>query len=160
MYSALTPEMSAFSLCQEAESHLKAEKLDEAFLACEKALEILPFYALACKSMGNVLQAMGKLDEAINYYVQAIMQQPNWAEVYTNIGSLYAKQKEWEPAIACYRTAIELQPNFTGTYRNLSRLYQQLGDLGLAKKYWYYGRKIESEKKTARQYTICSFLVR
>ena len=147
MYSVLTPEMSAFSLCQEAESYLETEKLDEAFLACKQALEILPFYPLACKGMGNILQVTGELDEAINWYVQAILQQPNWAEVYTNIGSLYAQQKEWHPAIACYKKAIELQPNFAGTYRNLSRVYQKLGDLGLAKQYWYYAKKIELEKK-------------
>lgn len=93
MYSVLTPEMSAFSLCQEVESYLAEEKLDEAFFACEKALEILPFYPLACKNMGNLLQFIGQLDESINWYIKAIIQQPNWAEIYTNIGSSYAKKK-------------------------------------------------------------------
>ncbi|NEP82035.1 MAG: tetratricopeptide repeat protein [Okeania sp. SIO3B3] len=146
MYSTLTPEMSAFSLNQEAESYLEAGKLDEAYLCCEKSLEILPVYPLTCKTLGNVLQAMGKLEEAISWYTKAIMQQPNWAEIYINIGSLYAKQNEWQPAIACYETAIELQPNLPGAYRNLSRVCQKLGNLSLAKKYWSQAHKIELEK--------------
>ncbi|NEP47152.1 MAG: hypothetical protein F6K35_51410, partial [Okeania sp. SIO2H7] len=49
-------ETVAFNLNQEAESLLEKGELEEAYAACMKALETVPYYALACKIFPKVLQ--------------------------------------------------------------------------------------------------------
>ncbi|NEN88508.1 MAG: tetratricopeptide repeat protein, partial [Okeania sp. SIO3H1] len=112
------------SLCElnkKAELYLTQEKLEEAILACNQALEIVPDFPPIYKTLGNIFHKMGEIDKAKEWYLKAINQQPYWAEVHANLGSLYAKEKQWQLAIKSYQEAIGIKPNLPGFYRNLGK---------------------------------------
>jgi tetratricopeptide (TPR) repeat protein len=123
----ITIEKAAMNLHRQAEEFLVEKKIQEAFLACQQALQIQPNFAAAYKTLGNILQIMGRLEEAVQSYKTALEIQPDFAEVYANLGTIYAAGQQWEQAIDHYQKAIKIRPSFSGAYRNLAKVWTELG---------------------------------
>ncbi len=60
-------------------------RLDEALIACHRALEIDPTSADAHTALGAVLQTMGRFDEVRTAYEQAIAVKPSFPAPYKNL---------------------------------------------------------------------------
>lgn len=133
---------------QEAEVCLRKGKLDEALAACGLALEALPDFAPACKTLGDIMQAKGQLESARDWYEKAIASQSDWAEVHANLGSVYARQQEWQLAISSYQKAISLKPNFPGFYRNLAKVWKLAGKADLARDFSERAEALEKQPIT------------
>ena len=145
-------ETLAINFNQIAKASLAEEKLDVAYAACLKTGNSQPELALACKSIGDILQAKGDLEAAKNYYNKAIKIFPNFAEAHANLGSMYAKQKQWEKVIFYYHKAITIKPNLAAVHRNLAKVWHLIGKEELAIECTYQALILEPESATATEY--------
>ena len=110
-------EKAAVDLNRQAEVYLVEGRLNEAVAACESALKIEPNLAVACQTLGKVMQVRGEVEQAKQWYEAALDRNPNLPEVYANLGSLYSQGKQWQKAIASCEKAIALAPSFAAAYR-------------------------------------------
>ncbi len=152
MSNVANQKRAALNFCKIAEIYLSQGKLDAAYSACLKALEILPNFGEAYKSMGNVLQKMGKPESAKNCYIKAITENHNLAEAYANLGSMYAREKNWEAAINSYQKAINIKPKTAGFYRNLAKIWQSVGNEQLVVECDYQALILEPKSAPATKY--------
>lgn len=145
-------EKAAVDLNRQAEIHLAEGRLNEAIAACESALKIEPNLAVACQTLGKVMQVRGEIEQAKQWYESALDRNPNLPEVYANLGILYSQQKQWQKAIASCEKAIALAPNFAAAYRQLAKVWTQLEKREKATECWYQAFKIEPNWATADEY--------
>ena len=145
-------EKAAVDLNRQAEVYLAEGRLNEAVAACESALKIEPNLAVACQTLGKVMQVRGEIEQAKQWYESALDRNPNLPEVYANLGSLYSQGKQWEKAIANCEKAIALAPNFAAVYRQLARIWTQLDRREEAAEYWYQAFNIEPNWATADEH--------
>ena len=145
-------EKAAVDLSRQAEVHLAEGRLNEAIAACESALKMEPNLAVACQTLGKVMQVRGEIEQAKQWYEAALDRNPNLPEVYANLGSLYYQGQQWLKAIANCEKAIALAPNFAAVYRLLARVWTQLDKPEEAAKCWYEAFKIEPNWATADEY--------
>ena len=117
----------AYIYSEQALVYFREGNWQEAIAACQKALQISPESAEAYKTLGNILQRLGKKGKALGYYAKALEIKPDLAEVYANLGSFYAEQEKWEQAINYYHQALTLKPNLAGIYRSLALIWEELG---------------------------------
>lgn len=102
--------------------------LDDAISACHYALWNGADVALACRTLGNVLQALGRFEEAMDWHTRAIQSPADRAGLFASLGKLYAQQQIWTEAVAAYQQALSLQPRHAGAYWSLANIYLQRGD--------------------------------
>ena len=57
-------EKTAVDLSRQAEVYLAEGRLNEAVAACESALKIDPNLAVACQTLGKVMQVRGEIEQA------------------------------------------------------------------------------------------------
>ncbi len=145
-------ETLVINLNQLASASLAEEKLDVADAASLKTGNSQLELALACKSIGDILQVKGELEAAKNYYNKALKIFPNFAEVHANLGSMYAKQKQWEKVIFYYQTAITIKANLAPVHRNLAKVWHLIGKEELAIECTYQALILEPELATATEY--------
>ncbi|MDJ0555732.1 MAG: tetratricopeptide repeat protein [Microcoleaceae cyanobacterium MO_207.B10] len=139
------PEIAAFKLNQQAEDYLNQGHFEKAYAACLKALELVPDFAPASNTVGQIMENIDALDSAITWYEKALEKQPTLAEAYANLGSIYVKQKQWEQAIAYYQEATNLEPNFPSAYRALTEIWHQIDKPELAAYSWYKALSLKPE---------------
>ena len=145
-------EKAAIDFNRQAEVYLAEGRLNEAVSACESALRIEPNLAVACQTLGKVMQLRGEREQAKQWYEAAIDRNENLPEVYANLGSLYFQERRWEKAISAYEKAISLAPNFAAAYRQLARVWTQLDKRETATECWYQACTIEPDWATADEY--------
>ncbi len=144
-------EKAAVDLNRQAEVYLVEGRLNEAVAACESALKIEPTLAVACQTLGKVMQVRGEVEQAKQWYEAALDRNPNLPEVYANLGSLYSQGKQWKKAIASCEKAIALAPSFAAAYRLLAKIWMQLDRRAEAADCWYQAFKIEPNWATAEE---------
>lgn len=146
------PEVAALKLNQEAESYLTQGDFDKAYATCLQALELVPDFAPASNTIGQIMEKIDALDSAIVWYKKAIEQQPNLAETHAHLGNIYLKQKKLELAIFSYQKAIEQQPNFASAYLALVEIYHQIEKPELAASCQYQAFTLKPELATDLEY--------
>ncbi|GAB4370538.1 MAG: hypothetical protein Kow00121_11320 [Elainellaceae cyanobacterium] len=102
--------------------------LDNAITACNHALWDGADVAGACRTLSNVLQALGRFEEAMDWHTKALQAPTNRADLFASLGKLYAQQQAWTEAIAAYQQALSLQPDHSGAYWSLANIYLQQGE--------------------------------
>lgn len=116
-------------LHQLTEIYYQQGELERAIALCQEILRLKPDWALAYKTLGNILQAQDKIESAIRAYNRAIALDPQFAPAYTNLGSIAYKLGEIDEAMILYRRAIALDPNHVAAYWNLGKTLEQQGRL-------------------------------
>jgi tetratricopeptide (TPR) repeat protein len=101
--------------------------LNDAIAACDDALRSGRDVIEACRTLGNVLQAMGKFEEAMAWHTRAIQPQVDRAELFASLGKLYAQHQRWSRAIAAYEKSLTANPASAGAYWSLANIYAQQG---------------------------------
>ena len=109
-------------------------KLDEAEIYLQKALEINPKFYKAYYNLGNIAAGYGKNDTAIKYYKKAIKYNKNFAYSYYNAGICYARKQEFKTAKSYFNRAILRKNNDADFYYNLAYVYKKLGNTKNAEK--------------------------
>ncbi|NEP81005.1 MAG: tetratricopeptide repeat protein [Okeania sp. SIO3B3] len=148
----MNKQINLTNLYQKAELYLTQGKLEEAIVAGNQALEIVPDFLPIYKTLGNIFHKMGEIDKAKEWYLKAINRQPEWAEIHANLGSLYAQEKQWQLAIKSYQEAISIKANVPGFYRNLGKIWQQIGKIELARECQEQALSLEAEYPQASEY--------
>lgn len=146
------PETAALKLNQQAESYLVQGHFEKAYAACLKALELVPDFAPASNTIGQIMEKIDALDSAINWYEKALEKQPNLAEAHANLGAVYVRKQQWDKAITSYQAATKLQPNFASAYRALTEIWHQIDKPELAVSCWYKALKLKPEWATDLEY--------
>ncbi|MGB3514022.1 MAG: tetratricopeptide repeat protein, partial [Microcoleaceae cyanobacterium] len=146
------PEAAALKFNEQAEYYLTLGNFDKAYATCLEALELVPDFAPASNTIGQIMEKIDALDSAIDWYKKALEKQPTLAEAHANLGDVYIKQKQWDKAIASYQTATKLQPNFANAYRVLAQIWHQINKPELAASSWYKALTIKPEWATDLEY--------
>ncbi|GFZ91748.1 tetratricopeptide repeat-containing sulfotransferase family protein [Okeania sp. KiyG1] len=138
-------EVAALKLNQQAENYLIQGDFEKAYNACLKALELVPDFAPASNTIGQIMEKIDALDSAIDWYKKALEKQPNLAEIHANLGKIYVKQQQWHQAITCYEKATNIQPNFASAYSALAQIFTQTDKPELAASYLYKALNLKPE---------------
>ena len=104
-------------------------KIQDAVIANQKVLEILPNDAEAHYNLGNTLKELGRLEEAEASYKKAIAIKPNFAEAHYNLGITLQELGRFEEAEMSYQKAIEIKPDYVEAHYNLGIILKELGRL-------------------------------
>ena len=87
------------------------DKLAEAVVNFERALELKQDYADAYNNLGFILAQKGHPEEAVSYYMKAIRFDPDHLKTYCNMGiALLALGRNREAALN-FREALQLNPD-------------------------------------------------
>jgi superkiller protein 3 len=114
--------------------HFVEEKLEEAIVAYQRAIDLDPTYAFAHYALGNALSDQGKLEEAIASYEEAIRLNPDdasayYASAYYGLGLALYDQGKLEQAMASYEEAIRLNPDSAIAHHGLGAVLYYQGKL-------------------------------
>lgn len=113
---------------------IKQGNYDEAILACDKAIELEPRYAMPWNNKGSALAALGKYNESLQAYDMAIEIEPENAMPWNNRGSALAFLGKYNESIQAYDRAIELDPKYAMAWANKAISLNNLGKYGDALK--------------------------
>ena len=84
-------------------------RIDQAYFAFKRAIDINPKHPDAYNNFGNVLKDQDKLEEAIKAYTKAISIKPDYADAYNNMGIVLRHQGKPDEAIAAYNRALSIK---------------------------------------------------
>jgi predicted O-linked N-acetylglucosamine transferase (SPINDLY family) len=107
-----------------------------AIARCSEAVQILPDYPEAYKTLGNALISQGDVQGAANAYATATRLKPDFAEAHSNLGSAFLSKNQLQEAIACYQQAIATQPDTAGFHWNLGNALEKAGKIPEAVAAW------------------------
>jgi len=126
--------------------------LNEALKACDQAIWNQTTLPPACRTLGNVLQALGRFEEAMDWQARSVQPQPDRAELLASLGKLYAQQACWTEAIATYQQVLNLQPDHAAACWSLSNIYTHLQQPTEALRYRQRSLELKAEWATAQNY--------
>lgn len=131
--------------------------LTDALTAFDQAIDdnhqiYQPEFSSACRTLGNILQGMGRFEEAAVWSSRALESEPDLFTIYANLGSLYLKQQQWHKAIKTYEQIIDLQPDFAQAYWYLAQLYAHVGSRKEELATWERTFTLAPNKATADRY--------
>ena len=107
-------------------------RLQEALIANQRAVAILPNDAEANSNLGNMLRELGRLKEAEASYSKAIAIKPDLAEAHSNLGNTLKELGRLKEAEASYKKAIAIKPLYAEAHSNLGNMLRELGRLAEA----------------------------
>jgi Flp pilus assembly protein TadD len=113
-------------------SYFKAGRFDSAVACLQRAIELLPTYALArataYTNLANVRFAQGRYSESITHLSEALCLNPYNADAHNDLACALKQVGDREQAMVHFRTAIRLQPDHALAHYNMSLLLTDLGD--------------------------------
>ena len=106
----------------------RLDRLDDAFHAYCRAIELDPSFADAYNNRANVYVKYGKHWQAEDDYKKAVRLDPQFASAYNNLGALLYDHERFEEALECYRKAFIINPKQAETCSNLAMAVKEAGD--------------------------------
>jgi len=104
-------------------------KLNEALIACQKAVILEPNKAEAHNNLGNTLLKLDRLEEAEESCRQAIALEPKNELAQNNLGQILFRLKKLDEAEGAFRNAIVLKQDNVQAYFNLGNTLKAQGKL-------------------------------
>ncbi len=86
-------------------------KYDDAIADYDKAIALVPNFALAYTNRGSAYYRKGEYERAIADHSKAIAIDPNHANAYYNRGVAYEQKGDKDQAIADFRKVLEINPS-------------------------------------------------
>jgi glycosyltransferase involved in cell wall biosynthesis len=106
----------------------QANRLEEAVLAYQRAIELAPDAARFHHNLGNTLVKQHRLEEAVACYKLAIQLKPSFPTAYYRLGEALELQHCYQEAIAAYQQALQLNPRtYQYSYR-LGEIFRKQGN--------------------------------
>jgi len=110
-------------------------KLPEAQLELEKAVQLYPQYASAWLDLGSIYVQQNQLDKARNAFQQAHATDDKFVPAYVGLASLALRESKWQEAAEQSARATELDGvDFPAAFYYNSLANYRLGNLELAEK--------------------------
>jgi len=131
---------------------LSENRLEEAVVCFERALQLKPEMAAVHYNLGNALHALDRLEEAEASYERAVALDPDYAKAYHNLGCVLCAQGRHDTAFARYRQALLLTPadvqcNFSAAVAQL-----QCGDFAAGWQGYRWRWMLKDRRKPMRTY--------
>ncbi len=104
---------------------MRAGRLEEGIVLCERSLEIYPHQGESHANLGLALLKLGRVDEGIQHLRNAIQIEPDYVPTYCNLADALKAQGKFDEAIALYKEAIRLGPTVPLSYNALGSLYAE-----------------------------------
>ena len=101
-------------------------KIDQAILQWEKAIEINPNYFFGYNNLGNAFYKKEKYETSIQYYTKAINLNNDYVEAYNNRANAFLKLHNVEEAIENYKLATKLNSNYLPSIKSMADIYVKL----------------------------------
>jgi tetratricopeptide (TPR) repeat protein len=108
------------------------QRVAEAEVHFQKALEINPKCAEAHNDLGMIFAGRGQIDEAVAEYRKSLEIKPWYEVAHYNLGVALADSGRVEEAVAHYRKALEIKPDYAEAYLNLGLAAQGQGHVAEA----------------------------
>jgi tetratricopeptide (TPR) repeat protein len=104
------------------------ERLPEAILHYQRALQIYPGYASAHNNLGDALvQLPGRIPDAITEFEAALRIDPNYAEAHKNLGSALSRIPNRLPeAVVEFEAAVRIKPDDAQAHSYLGNALLQM----------------------------------
>jgi len=102
-------------------------RLQDAFLHLQKAVKINPGNPEYLRSLGLILDSLGRFDEAISWLNKAVEINPGFAEGYNSLAIALSNAGRLKESLEAHRLTLQLQPDEPGSYRNLALSHASLG---------------------------------
>lgn len=90
--------------------YLRVERVDEALVALEKAVELAPTNATYRLALGAGYEVAGRMDDAVASYQTAMQLEPSAAEGYLALANAYAEMQKWQDAEAIFQQGLDRLP--------------------------------------------------
>ena len=111
---------------------LLQDKLDDAIVEFNKALQVDPTHARSYNSRGNAWRLKGELDLAIADFNEAIRIDPNFPFPYNGRAAAFYDKGDLDRAIADNTAVIRLNPTLAAPYNNRAIAWRDKGELDRA----------------------------
>jgi protein O-GlcNAc transferase len=115
------------SLFQDALTHHKAGRLDEAAGLYEAAIAVQPDHTDALCNLAALKSSQGMFDDAAGHYQQVLMLLPRDTATLTNYANMLVRKGTPEEAEAYYRRALESDPSSIATCAGLGQALLGMG---------------------------------
>jgi tetratricopeptide (TPR) repeat protein len=109
--------------------YLQTDKISEALVANQKAVELDAQDSDAHNNLGSTLQQLGRLNEAVASYRQAIALETEFVLSYNNLGGALRELGNLDESEVSCRRAIALEPDYAKAHDNLGATLRELGRL-------------------------------
>jgi tetratricopeptide (TPR) repeat protein len=129
---------------------VREERIDEAIVCLEKAIEIDPQSAEAHDNLGTALARLGKIDEALDHYNKSLAIRPNSARTHNNLAITLSRQKRIDEAIDHFVKALEIDPQSAETYGSFGDALAGVGRVKDACE--LYGKALEIQPDWAQMH--------
>ncbi|MGD1904112.1 MAG: tetratricopeptide repeat protein [Geitlerinemataceae cyanobacterium] len=100
----------------------------EALVACERATELAPDFAIAWDNLGAVLEQLGRYEEALAALDRALVLTPEDANIWYNVGVVFAKLGQYRASVAAFEEAFRLNPEDELARKFAELLRDRLGE--------------------------------
>ena len=115
---------------------LDQNRINDAGVYAEKALQLNPKSSDAHNSMGLIYSRAGNLESAESHFKQAIRLDRDSPGAFNNLGIASAMQGKLDIAEKCFAKAVELDPDFAQAHINLGNVYAGTKQSEKAKKHY------------------------
>jgi tetratricopeptide (TPR) repeat protein len=107
---------------------LDQQRLAEAQVCFQRAVQLDPGYAEAHANLGTTLWHLRRLEEAAVGLREAVRLRPDLAQAFHNLGTVLFYLGRYEEALANYDHALRIKPDYTDVYTNAGPIRVLLGD--------------------------------
>ena len=102
---------------------------DAALADYDRALTLMPGFAMALSNRAGVLSKTGQIKAALDAYRGAIAMKPDYVDAYNNYALLLTSIGRFDEAVTIYRQVIGLQPGNAELYNSLGNTLHVQGKL-------------------------------
>lgn len=121
------PALILKALFDEAVSHHRAGRLDEAKQLYQQILAIEPHHAETHHLLGLIAYRAGHLEQAVERLSEATRQNASQPTYWFNLGVVLHKQGNGAEALSAYERALTLQPQYPEAHSNVGNVLMEFG---------------------------------
>lgn len=125
-------------------------RTEEALLALESGVRLLPNSALLHNKLGLLLHGMARSTEAIPHFERAVQLDPRMPQAASNLGAALAQIGKLEDAAHWLEQAIKLDPRDARAHLFLGQVCVQRGQLDAAESHYEQALQIDPGLEIAR----------
>jgi serine/threonine protein kinase/Flp pilus assembly protein TadD len=123
----------------------RAERLDDALVACRQAIGLKPDFSMAHLDLGVLLARKGHLDEAVAACRRACELNPDYGHAYYDLGLFLYRMGRVDEALAPFRRAVDLMPDESEAHSKLGRVLADKGQLAEAAAAWRRASRLKPD---------------
>ena len=148
----------AYEYYQKALIAEKNQKIDDAILYTQSALNLASNDALLHTKLAGLYQQKGDWEKALREYKSALSSNPNDAFVYISIGNILQQHSDYNGALNAYNQAMRLSEDYKYNYLNIATVKRLQGKYDEAVDYYrkflmYYPSHTEARESLAIIYS-------